>query len=168
MNLKIVSLIGIVTILGLVGLYFVVNVGADQSTVKKADFVVYKSPTCGCCSAWIDHIEANNFSSEASNVENLNAIKKEHGVDAKFQSCHTAVHSSGLIFEGHIPAEIISRFIESPYKDAIGLAVPGMPLGSPGMEYDNRFQPYQVFVIMKDGSSMTYAKVNSSSIEYVL
>ena len=168
MTTKSIVLSTIGAILSIVGLYFVISVNADQATLDKADLVVYKSPTCGCCSAWIEHIEANNYVSEIAHPENLNAIKKEHGIEPRFQSCHTAVHTSGLVFEGHIPAEIITRFIDKPYRDAIGLAVPGMPLGSPGMEYDNKFQPYQVYVLMNDGSSQVYARVDREKIEYLL
>jgi hypothetical protein len=96
----------------------------------------------------------------------LHLIKREKGVAPQYQSCHTAVHQSGLVFEGHVPAEAMTRLIENPIKESIGLAVPGMPVGSPGMEYNNRIDPYEIKLLLKDGSSKTYAYVDRSGIKY--
>ncbi len=130
--------------------------------------VVYKNPTCGCCDKWIEHVEANEFSADVRQHADLNDIKRKYGIAPQNQSCHTAVHDSGYVFEGHIPAEVISRFLDHPVEEAIGLAVPGMPLGSPGMEYGDRINPYVVRVLMKDGSIKRYATVSEQGIEFNL
>ena len=140
------------------------NLTADENATDT--MIVFKSPTCGCCSQWIDHIEDNGFHTEAQDVSNLDLIKQEKGVAPQYQSCHTAVHQSGVIFEGHLPAEAMKRFIENPVNQSLGLAVPGMPVGSPGMEYKNQIDPYEIKLLLKDGSSKTYAYVDRSGIKY--
>ena len=81
------------------------------------------------------------------------------------RSCHTAVTSDGYVFEGHVPAKYIAQFLANPPSEAIGLAVPGMPMGSPGMEYQNKFSPYQVMQINKDGSTAVYAEGDSANAQ---
>ena len=117
---------------------------------------VYKSRTCGCCKKWVSHIEDFGFESEVHHPANLNKIKSDKGIEPRYQSCHTAVSSDGYVFEGHIPGHIIQQFLADPPKDAIGLAVPGMPVGSPGMEVGDRFDPYDVLLLRTDGSSEVY------------
>lgn len=121
---------------------------------------VYKDANCGCCEKWLTHISERGFSVSAHN-NNLYEFKQSKGIPASMQSCHTAVSSQGYVFEGHVPAKFISRFLATPPKDAIGLTVPAMPVGSPGMEYQDKFMPYQVLLLKKDGSSEVYAQVNS-------
>lgn len=159
---------------GVLSLLVALIVGAD--TVKMSNLAtdksatdpmtVFKSPTCGCCSKWIDHVEDNGFRTQARDVSSLHLIKREKGIAPQYQSCHTAVHKSGLVFEGHVPAEAMTRLIENPIIESIGLAVPGMPVGSPGMEYNNRIDPYEIKLLLKDGSSKTYAYVDRSGIKY--
>ncbi|MEQ1715037.1 MAG: DUF411 domain-containing protein [Hyphomicrobium sp.] len=118
---------------------------------------VWKSPTCGCCKAWVTHMQSKGFPLEVSEVSTaeLNTIKTTNGVTGKYASCHTA-KISGYVIEGHVPAEAVSRLIaEKP--DALGLAVPGMPAGSPGMETDGPGDPYDVVLIKKDGTSEIFA-----------
>ena len=91
----------------------------------------------------------------------LSAIKDTYGVPADMRSCHLAVTKSGYVFEGHVPAKFIARFIANPPENAIGLSVPGMPVGSPGMEYEDKFMAYDVYQLNKDGSSSVYASVDS-------
>jgi len=91
--------------------------------------------------------------------QNLQKVKEQYSIQSKYQSCHTAVSQDGYIFEGHIPSKFIKQFLANPQTDAIGLSVPGMPLGSPGMEVEGRFMPYDVLVLYKDGSSKVFAKV---------
>ncbi len=121
---------------------------------------VYKSESCECCNDWITHLDDNGFSSSIHHPENLNAVKREHGIDPRFQSCHTAISSAGYVFEGHVPAKFVQQFLAKPPADAIGLAVPGMPVGSPGMEIGDRFDPYAVLLLKKDGSHEVFAQVN--------
>ncbi len=115
---------------------------------------VYKSPTCGCCKEWIKHVEANGFTCKVVEMNDVTPIKRELGVPANMTSCHTAVVGKYLI-EGHVPADLIKDVLAK--KPALlGLAVPGMVVGSPGME-TGPAQPYKVMAFMKDGSSRVYA-----------
>ena len=93
-------------------------------------------------------------------VTNLGDIKKQYKIEDENRSCHTAVSSDGYIFEGHIPSEYITQFLTEKPVNALGLSVPGMPHGSPGMEVGNHFMPYDVLVLYKDGTSKVYAQVN--------
>ena len=130
-----------------------------SSSKNKFSLLVHKTPTCGCCKKWVKHLEANNFSTMIKDHQNLQKVKEQHSIKPKYQSCHTAVSQDGYVFEGHIPSKFIKQFLANPEVDAIGLAVPGMPLGSPGMEVEGRFMPYDVLVLYKDGSSKVYAEV---------
>ena len=130
-----------------------------SSFQNKFSLLVHKTPTCGCCKKWVKHLEANNFSTMIKDHQNLQKVKEQHSIKPKYQSCHTAVSQDGYVFEGHIPSKFIKQFLANPEADAIGLAVPGMPLGSPGMEVEGRFMPYDVLVLYKDGSSRVYAEV---------
>ena len=122
---------------------------ADSVTVT-----VYKSPSCGCCVKWVDHLRAGGLAVEAIDVENTAWIKKENGVPARLMSCHTAL-VDGYVIEGHVPVEDILRLLEER-PDIAGLAVPRMPIGSPGMEGPNP-EPYEVLAFTKQGSTHTYA-----------
>ena len=130
-----------------------------SSSQNKFSLLVHKTPTCGCCKKWVKHLEANSFSTMIKDHQNLQKVKEQYSIQPKYQSCHTAVSQDGYIFEGHIPSKFIKQFLANPQADAIGLSVPGMPLGSPGMEVEGRFMPYDVLVLYKDGSSKVYAEV---------
>ena len=106
----------------------------SQKIAAEEKLIVHKTPTCGCCSKWVDHMKANGFSLETKNHENLLKIKDELKINNKYRSCHTAVSAEGYFFEGHIPSKYVSKFLIEKNQDAVGLSVPGMPLGSPGME----------------------------------
>lgn len=109
---------------------------SDLPTVQ-----VYKSPTCGCCSKWVSHLEANGFTVEATDLNDINLVKRSYGIPPALASCHTAVIGDYLV-EGHVPAADIIQLLKQ--KPAIkGIAVPGMPIGSPGMEVGNP-QAYDV------------------------
>jgi hypothetical protein len=135
--------------------------GSDSHGMGK--FTVYKSPSCGCCKEWTSHLEEKGRDTAAKHPADLNAIKVRYQIAPRYQSCHTAVSSQGYVFEGHIPARYIQEFLANPPADAIGLAVPGMPLGSPGMEVGDRFTPYQVLLLKNDGSSVVFASVESAA-----
>ena len=107
-------------------------------------------------------MDNHGFTSTISNPKDLNSVKKKLGVLPKWQSCHTAVSNEGYIFEGHIPAKFIEAFLSAPPENTLGLAVPGMPLGSPGMEIGQRFSPYDIILMHKDGSSSIFAHVESA------
>ena len=126
--------------------------------------VVYKSPNCGCCGSWVKHIEAAGFSTKIEHPKDLNMIKDQLSVAPIYQACHTAT-LKGYVFEGHIPANVIEYFI-AKNSAAAGLAVPNMPMGSPGMDINANFRPYQVVQLNKDGSSTPYAKVSANKTIY--
>ena len=121
--------------------------------------LVHKTPTCGCCKMWMKHVEKNGFTAYGQDHQNLMKIKEQYNIQPQYRSCHTAVSSEGFIFEGHIPSKYIKQFLSEDHPDAIGLSVPGMPLGSPGMEVEDRFMPYDVLILFKDGTSKIYAEV---------
>lgn len=118
---------------------------------------VYKSPTCGCCLKWIDHARAAGFAVDAKDIDDLTEIKATLGIPAALQSCHTAT-TGGYVFEGHVPADLIARFLKEKPKDAAGLAVPGMPVGSPGMEMGSRKEAYDVVLLTRAGTTRVYAR----------
>jgi hypothetical protein len=120
-----------------------------------ADMVVYKSPTCGCCDKCVKHIEDAGFTVDVENRRDLSPVKRELGVPGRMQSCHTA-KVGDYIVEGHVPADVVKRMLgEKP--DIKGLAVPGMPMGSPGME-GPRKDPYNVMAIGQDGQVQVYER----------
>jgi hypothetical protein len=114
---------------------------------------VYKSPMCGCCQRWVDHVRSRGYTVTVSNVLDMNSVKRELGVPSEAESCHTAV-VGGYFIEGHVPAEDISRLL-AEHPNISGLAVPGMQTGPPGMEGPN---PYSVFAVQKDGKLEVFAK----------
>ena len=123
-----------------------------------AAMTVYKTGSCGCCSAWVDHVRDAGFEVQAIDVEQARLIqhKKEAGVDQRLSSCHTAL-IDGYVIEGHVPAADIRRLLaERP--DVAGLAVPGMPTGSPGMEYGDRVDPYRVIAFGDEGGMRIFAE----------
>ena len=127
---------------------------------------VYKSPTCGCCAHWIDHAEENGYAVDSHHPEDLTSFKLDQGIGLRYQSCHTAISKEGYRFEGHVPARYVTQYLKSPPPGSLGLAVPGMPVGSPGMEMGDRFMPYQVLLLQEDGSHTVYADVESAKDQY--
>lgn len=115
---------------------------------------VYKTPTCGCCTAWADHLSANGFEVNTIDLPDLGRVKAVAGIDAELASCHTAM-VDGYVIEGHVPAGDIERLL-ADRPPVRGLTVPGMPLGSPGME-GPRAEPYQVLTIDADGGTSVFA-----------
>ena len=121
--------------------------------------LVHKTATCGCCKQWIKHLEKNGFSISTKDHQSLQEIKESYQIKSEYRSCHTGVSKDGYIFEGHIPSKYITQFLSEEHSNAIGLSVPGMPLGSPGMEFEGKFMPYDVLFLFKDGTSKVYAEV---------
>jgi hypothetical protein len=114
---------------------------------------VWKSPTCGCCARWVDHMRAAGFRVEVHDTDALEPVKREHGVPGHLESCHTA-RVEGFTVEGHVPADVIRRLLrQRPEID--GIAVPGMPMGSPGME-GPRKDPYDVIGFSRNGETFVY------------
>lgn len=124
---------------------------------------VYKSPTCGCCNHWIEHLETNGFKVTATNIPDSRFYRARFGMPAKFGSCHTAV-VGGYVVEGHVPAREVKRLLrEKPA--ALGISVPDMPLGSPGMdgpEYRGMVDPYDVLLVQRDGSATVFASYGTA------
>jgi hypothetical protein len=120
--------------------------------------VVYKTSTCGCCSMWVDHLKANGFQVETKDVssDEVRAVSKAAGLKDDGASCHTA-KIGNYIVEGHVPASDIQKMLKE--KPAIaGIAAPGMPMGSPGMEQGGAKEAYDVIAFTKDGKTSVYAK----------
>lgn len=117
---------------------------------------VVKSPSCGCCGKWVDHLRGDGFAVNTQDVDDVSPFKQQAGITPALASCHTAF-IDGYAIEGHVPAEDIRRLLaEKP--DAIGLTVPGMPIGSPGMEIDGRpADAYDVLLIHRDGSTRVFS-----------
>src|SRR5262245_11782070 len=131
---------------------------ANAADTGASTIEVWKSATCECCSAWVKHLEANGFTVKVNPAEpsTLASLKRQAGIGDTLASCHTA-KIDGYVIEGHVPGTDIKRLVaERP--DAIGLTVPGMPVGAPGMEKGMEFEPYDVFLIKKEGSTEVFAK----------
>ena len=126
--------------------------GARAETLPGA--VVYRDPTCGCCHKWVEHLEANGFGTTVHDSARMAAVKARLGVPKALASCHTA-EIGGYVIEGHVPADAIKRLLEEKPK-ARGLAVPGMPIGSPGMEGPDP-EVYEV-VLFGDGAQRSYGR----------
>ena len=119
-----------------------------------ATIKVWKSPSCGCCSGYVDHLRAAGFTVEVEDVADIDAVKREHGVPGHLASCHTAL-VDGYLVEGHVPAEVIARVLaERP--EIAGVAVPGMPIGTPGMEMGSQKDPYDVVAFTADGATRVF------------
>jgi hypothetical protein len=117
---------------------------------------VYLSPTCGCCSGWVEHLEANGFEVSLEYHADLVPVKEGFAIPTALQSCHTGV-VNGYAMEGHIPADVIRQFLaEAPAVR--GLAVPGMPVGSPGMEVGDQVDPYDVVTFTSSGETAVYSR----------
>lgn len=117
--------------------------------------VVHKSPTCGCCGKWVEHLKAEGFAVEVDDEAEMNVVKSRLGVPGRLASCHTAT-VGGYLIEGHVPVADIKRLLQEKPK-AQGLAVPGMPVGSPGMEMGDRRMPYETLLFNGDETT-TYAR----------
>jgi hypothetical protein len=116
---------------------------------------VFKTASCGCCGAWVDHLKAAGFPVKVTVVEDTSAVRKRHGIPEQLGSCHTGV-VAGYAIEGHVPASDVKRLLAAR-PVAAGLSVPGMPVGSPGMEMGSRQDPYQVLLVDKAGRTSVFA-----------
>lgn len=150
-----------ITFLGVVLLWLTACAAAqpDKQTSSASDkpvITVYKSPTCGCCSDWVAHMADNGYSVITEYVDDMTPIKSRYQVPHQLQSCHTAT-VDGYVIEGHVPASEIDKLLtERP--TIVGLTVPGMPIGSPGMETPGvAAQPYDVLTFDAAGSTQVYA-----------
>ena len=127
------------------------------ATATAGTVTVYKDPSCACCVVWVEHMKANGFQVEVHDVNDLQAIKAEHGISPRLGSCHTAL-VDGYVVEGHVPADLVRQMLDER-PDIAGLSVPGMVVGSPGMEVPGqRAQPYDVIAFDANGRTAVYAK----------
>ncbi len=132
---------------------------ADDSRV--ADFTVYKNPQCMCCDKWAEHMRHAGYSVSLAPTPYIAEIKQKYAIEPKLQSCHTTVHNqTGLVFEGHVPIKHVVSLVENPLPGARGLAVPGMPVGSPGMEVGDRKDPYHVLLLSENAEPTVFAREN--------
>lgn len=144
-----------------------ISVSAAESSARidteaHSQLQVYKSPTCGCCTGWVEHMNNHGHQTHVHHPRDLNQIKNASAIPANARSCHTAISTSGFVFEGHIPAKYIEHFLANPPAGAKGLIVPAMPVGSPGMEYNDQFMSYSIMQLNSDGTLSRYARVDSS------
>jgi hypothetical protein len=118
---------------------------------------IYMSPQCGCCGVWVDHVKEHGFDPEVRHQTDMGEVKRTFRIPWQLSSCHTAL-VNGYVVEGHVPGEDIRRLLaEAP--EAHGLTVPGMPIGSPGMEApDGRIEAYEVLLMRSDGSTRVFAR----------
>ncbi len=121
----------------------VANVGISaESLDKPIDIVVHRSPSCSCCGKWLAHLQQNNFTVTDVVTDNVQAIKDQYGVTQQLASCHTAI-VDGYVIEGHVPAGDIKTLLTTK-PEIVGIAVPGMVAGTPGMEMGDKIDPYDV------------------------
>jgi len=131
------------------------------ATTTHADTVVeitvHKSATCGCCESWVEHLRKHGFKVVVHDEDDTQVVKEKHGVPHNLQSCHTAI-VAGYVIEGHVGADLIRRLL-ADRPDIVGIAAPGMPIGSPGMEVSGRAPtPYDIIAFGKDGETSVFAK----------
>ena len=121
-----------------------------------AALTVYKDPSCGCCKKWVEHLTANGFRPIVKDRSDMTALKDSLGVPTVLRSCHTAV-AGKYVIEGHVPAADLKRLLSKAPKGVLGLAVPNMPAGSPGMEMSGRGDRYDVLAFSADGKAHVFA-----------
>ena len=126
------------------------------SAAHAATLTVFKSPSCGCCAKWVEHVEQHGFKVTTVPTADMMALKKRLGVPEEAISCHTT-KVGNYIVEGHVPAADIKRLLAEKPK-ALGIAVAGMPMGSPGMEHGGHRQPYATILIGLDGKTSVFAR----------
>jgi hypothetical protein len=126
----------------------------SKQAEESVDIVVHRSPTCSCCGKWVEHLKQNNFSVKDIVSDDVQAIKNKYGVTQELASCHTAI-VKGYVIEGHVPANDIRTLLKNK-PDVVGITVPGMPSGTPGMEMGGRKDAYQVISFDKKNQSQVF------------
>jgi hypothetical protein len=136
------------------------GIAAALPAIARADapsITVYKDPSCGCCTKWVEHLRAAGFKLAVHDRGDMDALKDSLGVPAALRSCHTAV-AGKYVVEGHVPASDVTRLLAAKPKGVVGLAVPDMPAGSPGMEMKGRRDPYDVVAFSANGKTTVFAR----------
>jgi hypothetical protein len=136
--------------------------GSNPSTESAADtMVVHQGALCGCCGRWMDHLQQNGLAVRGeSYARGLAEFKDQWGVPQGLRGCHTGVWNGKYVFEGHVPARYIRQYLSNPPAGSIGLAAPGMPAGSPGMELRGEFKPYNLYLLQEGGDYRYFATVS--------
>lgn len=133
-------------------------ISAQQQAAVKIPISVWKTRTCGCCALWVDHMRANGFDVKVQDVDDLGPLKRKLGVTPGLSSCHTA-QAGRYVIEGHVPADVVRRLLKERPTTVVGVAVPGMPIGSPGMEVPGGGrQAYAILTFDKAGQTTVYDK----------
>lgn len=128
-----------------------VSLTACSTAAQAASYTMYRDAGCGCCLKWAEHAEAGlDATVKVENAPDIQAVKDLHGVPVALRSCHTMI-VEGYVIEGHVPAEAVQKLLREKPDGVIGIAVPGMPVGSPGMEHQDIKQPYQVIAFGPKG-----------------
>ena len=129
---------------------------AGGAAPKPTSITVYKDPSCGCCKKWVEHLRANGFVPEVHDRSDMDALKDSLGVPAALRSCHTGVVGKYVI-EGHVPAADVKQLLATMPAKTVGIAAPGMPAGSPGMEAAGK-EPYATVLVRADGTTGIFAR----------
>lgn len=141
----------VIIVLAILGL----NVNAEEDAEGNLQIEVYRSPSCGCCSKWLAHLRENQFDVKDFVANDVQAIKDKYGVSKNMASCHTAI-VNGYVVEGHVPADDIKKML-SLKPEIIGISVPGMPVGTPGMEMGAKKDSYEVISFDKQGKNKVFS-----------
>ena len=121
------------------------------------EITVYRDPFCSCCEGWIDYLTNQGFQPTSVKTSTIDTLKQQYGVPNDLVSCHTAV-INGYVVEGHVPADDIKRLLAEQPNDVAGISVPGMPIGTPGMESGDVREPFTVFSFDKQGNTEVFKK----------
>ncbi len=140
--------------MNLLKIVLAVGLAVVSVAVKAEEIVVYRSPTCGCCEKWLAHLQTDGFTIKDNVTNDVNAIKTKHGVTPKLASCHTAT-INGYVVEGHVPVDDIKKMLKTK-PEIVGIAVPGMPVGTPGMEMGGKKEQYDVVSFDSKGNTQLF------------
>ena len=127
----------------------------QKPAAGKPHLLVYKSPTCGCCAKWVDYMQAHGFTAAVTNMPDVTPVKMAHKLPPRLASCHTTL-IDGYVIEGHVPVEDVRRLLKERPANVAGLAAPGMPAGSPGMDVPGS-PPYDVLAFDRTGATRVFA-----------
>ncbi len=150
--------VGIMKRIIFLGVLLLMSTFVFSEEIKQSEITIYKSPYCACCTKWATHLTENGLSANEIKVDNVAQYKKQFGIPEELYSCHTGM-VGGYVIEGHVPAEDVNRLLKEK-PDIKGLALGGMPIGSPGMEMGDRKDRYDVIAIKKDGSTYVFSTHN--------
>lgn len=134
----------------------VFSFGIKAEDIKPVEIEVYRSASCSCCSKWVNHLKQNKFIVRDYVVDDVQKVKDKYGVPKNMASCHTAL-VNGYVVEGHVPAKDITRLLKEK-PEIVGISVPGMPVGTPGMEMGGRKDPYEVISFDKNKNNQVFSK----------